>query len=204
MQEDNINFEEIGKKETENAERSQTLFKQPVRGRFRNLYEELKVKCAPENFMNPYDPEKVSKANNLYSVVLATDAKDVEKLKQLRLRAMENLGIRFSTEGLFEKLTMACNPKNFTGETYDKRLLELANRLYQKVLKDADNILALEEIEKEAKELIETFNSHKDESGTTGGDDNKNGDLQFNIIAIILILIGTINAIVMVLLSKYR
>ena len=27
MQEDNINFEEIGKKETENAERSQTLFK---------------------------------------------------------------------------------------------------------------------------------------------------------------------------------
>ena len=192
MQEDNINFEEIGKKETENAERSQTLFKQPVRGRFRNLYEELKVKCAPENFMNPYDPEKVSKANNLYSVVLATDAKDVEKLKQLRLRAMENLGIQFSTEGLFEKLTMACNPKNFTGETYDKRLLELANRLYQKVLKDADNILALEEIEKEAKELIETFNSHKDESGTTGEDDNKSEILNYLVLAIIGILIALI------------
>jgi len=192
MQEDNINFEEIGKKETENTERSQTLFKQPVRGRFRNLYEELKVKCAPENFMNPYDPEKVSKANNLYSVVLATDAKDVEKLKQLRLRAMENLGIQFSTEGLFEKLTMACNPKNFTGETYDKRLLELANRIYQKVLKDADNILALEEIEKEAKELIETFNSHKDESGTTGGDDNKSEILNYLVLAIIGILIALI------------
>lgn len=192
MQEDNINFEEIGKKETENAERSQTLFKQPVHGRFRNLYEELKVKCAPENFMNPYDPEKVSKANNLYSVVLATDAQDVEKLKQLRLRAMENLGIRFSTEGLFEKLTIACNPKNFTGETYDKRLLELANRIYQKVLKDADNILALEEIEKEAKELIETFNSHKDESGTTGGDDNKSEILNYLVLAIIGILIALI------------
>lgn len=96
MQEENINFEEIGKDETAHVEQSSSLFKQPIRGRFQSLYEELKARCAPENFMNPYEPEKVSRANELYSDVLATNAQDEEKLKELRLRAIEELGIKFS------------------------------------------------------------------------------------------------------------
>ena len=93
MQEDNISFEEIGKDETAHAEQFQALFKQPVRGRYQDLHAELKARCAPENFMNPYEPEKVSKANELYSEVLSTDAQAEEQLKQLRLRAIEELGI---------------------------------------------------------------------------------------------------------------
>ena len=94
--------------------------------------------------MNPYEPEKVSKANELYSEVLTTNAQDDGKLKELRLRAREELGVKFSTELLYEKLTAACNPKNFTGEAYNKERLELANRLYQAVLMNADNVFALE------------------------------------------------------------
>jgi len=157
MQEDNISFEEIGKEETVHAEQSQALFKQPIRGRYQGLHEELKARCAPENFMNPYEPEKVSKANELYSEVLHTDAQADEQLKQLRLRAIEELGIKFSTEELFDRLSTACNPKNFTGDAYNKERLELANRLYQTVLMNADNVLALEDIEGEAKELIEAY-----------------------------------------------
>ena len=78
----------------------------------------------------------------------------------LRLRAIEELGIKFSTELLYEKLTAACNPKNFTGEAYNKERLELANRLYQEVLMNADNVFALEGIEEEAKELMNNMTAN--------------------------------------------
>ena len=160
MQEDNINFEEIGKNEAAHAEQSSALFKQPIRGLFPNLHTELKVRCDPQNFMQPYEPEKVSRANKLYSEILSIDKNDDEKLKLLRLRAMEELGIKFSTEQLFEKLIAACNPKNFTGDSYNKERLELANGLYQQILMNADDIFVLEEIEEKAKELLDTYNPH--------------------------------------------
>ena len=157
MQEDNINFEEIGKNEAAHAEQSSALFKQPIRGLFPNLHTELKVRCDPQNFMEPYEPEKVSRANKLYSEILSIDVDDDEKLKMLRLRAMEELGIKFSTEMLYKELTTACDPRIFTGNNYDKERLELANRLYQQVLMNADDIFALEEIEGKAGDLIKEY-----------------------------------------------
>jgi hypothetical protein len=166
MQEKNISFEEIGKDETARAEQSSSLFKQPIRGSFQSLYEELKARCAPENFMNPYEPVKVSKANELYSEVLKTDVYDDRKQKELRLRAIEELGVKFSTELLYEKLTKACNPKNYTGEAYNKERLELANKLYQAVMMNADNVFALEDIEEKAKKLIQKFEEKTNKQNT--------------------------------------
>lgn len=160
-QEDNIFFEEIGKEKTVHAEQLKTIFKQPISGNYTSLHAELKKKCAPQNFMAPYDPEMVDKANVLYSEILATTPQEIEQLKQLRFRAIEELNIKFSTEGLYNRLKNACNPRNFTGESYNKERLELANRLYQKVLENADNVLELEEIEEQAKELIEEWEKRK-------------------------------------------
>ena len=189
MQEDNINFEEIGKDETAHAEQSSALFKQPIRGHYDSLHEELKARCAPENFMNPYEPEKVSRANKLYSEILSIDKNDDEKLKLLRLRAMEELGIKFSTEQLYEKLTAACNPKNFTGDSYNEERLELANGLYQQILMNADDIFALEEIEDKAGDLIKDY---KSETQTQPKDDSNKEEwllsIWFSIIFIIIIL----------------
>jgi hypothetical protein len=193
MQEDNISFEEIGKEETVHAEQSQALFKQPIRGRYQGLHAELKARCAPENFMNPYEPEKVSKANELYSEVLHTDAQADEQLKRLRLRAIEELGIKFSTEELFDRLSAACNPKNFTGDAYNKERLELANRLYQTVLMNADNVLALEDIEGEAKELVEAYKSHHS-SGSGTHDNAQDNDTW------IVLLIAILFAFILLLL----
>ena len=159
MQEENIRFEEIGKDDTAHAEQPSALFKQPIRGVYKNLHAELKARCAPENFMNPYEPDKVSMANELYSQVLSANEDDDATLKALRLKAMEQLGVRFSTEQLFKKLTDACNPKNFTGDAYNKERLELANGLYQQILANADNIFMLEEIEIDAKEFITFFSN---------------------------------------------
>lgn len=189
MQEDNINFEEIGKDETAHAEQSSAVFKQPIRGHYDSLHEELKARCAPENFMNPYEPEKVSRANKLYSEILSIGKNDNEKLKLLRLRAMEELGIKFSTEQLFEKLTAACNPKNFTGDSYNEERLELANGLYQQILMNADDIFALEEIEDKAGDLIKDY---KSETQTQPKDDSNKEEwllsILFSIIFIIIIL----------------
>lgn len=194
MQEENINFEEIGKDETAHAEQSSALFKQPIRGRYESLHEELKARCAPENFMNPYEPEKVSRANKLYSEILTLDKNDDEKLKLLRLRAMEELGIKFSTEQLFENLTAACNPKNFTGGSYNKERLELANGLYQQILMNADDIFALEEIEDKAGDLIKEY---KRETQTQTNDDSNEEWLLFIVFSIIFILVIILLSIVL-------
>jgi hypothetical protein len=189
MQEENINFEEIGKDETAHAEQSSAVFKQPIRGHYDSLHEELKARCAPENFMNPYEPEKVSRANKLYSEILSIGKNDNEKLKLLRLRAMEELDIKFSTEQLYEKLTAACNPKNFTGDSYNEERLELANGLYQQILMNADDIFALEEIEDKAGDLIKDY---KSETQTQPKDDSNKEEwllsIWFSIIFIIIIL----------------
>lgn len=186
MQEDYINFEEISKDKTAHADQSLPLFKQPIRGRYESLHAELKAKCAPQNFMNPYEPEKVSRANELYAEVLATNAQADGKLKSLRLRAIEELGVKFSTEQLYEKLTAACNPKNFTGESYNKERLELANNLYQQILMNADNIFALEEIEGEARELIFAHaNTPKPESGLTPQDIKENWHLYWGFVIVV-------------------
>ena len=194
MQEDNINFEEIGKDETAHAEQSSAVFKQPIRGHYDSLHEELKARCAPENFMNPYEPEKVSRANKLYSEILSIGKNDNEKLKLLRLRAMEELGIKFSTEHLYEKLTAACNPKNFTGDSYNEERLELANGLYQQILMNADDIFALEEIEDKAGDLIKEY---KNETQTQPKDDSNKEEwllsIWFYIIIIFIIILYLIS-----------
>ena len=197
MQEDNISFEEIGKDETAHAEQAQALFKQPVRGRYQDLHAELKARCAPENFMNPYEPEKVSKANELYSEVLSTDAQAEEQLKQLRLRAIEELGIKFSTEELFTKLSAACNPKNFTGDSYNKERLEQANKLYQAVLMNADHVLALEDIEGEAKELIEAYKPHHGGYGTLDNTKGIEEEISYEQLKALLIFFAIIMVIIL-------
>ena len=206
MQEENISFEEIGKDETARAEQSSSLFKQPIQGCYLNLHEELKARCAPENFMNPYEPEKVSKANELYSEVLTTNAQDDGKLKELRLQAMEELGVKFSTELLYEKLTAACNPKNFTGEAYNKERLELANRLYQAVLMNADHVLALEDIEGEAKELIEAYKPHDGGYGTLDNTKGSEEEISYEQLRALLIFFAITMAIILscMLIAKYH
>ena len=197
-----MTFEEIGKEKTAHVGQSSDVFKQPIPGRYHSLYKELKVRCAPENFMDPYEPEKVSKANELYSEVLATDAHDDGKLKRLRSRAMEELGVQFSTELLYEKLSAVCNPKNFTGDAYDKERLKLANRLYQAVLKNADNVVALEEIEDVALEQLEPFVAPPTPNGSGTVYGMPHLAIQ-TICVVILILVLLISIIFSVLINPY-
>ena len=101
--------------------------------------------------MDPYNFRKIKIANELYSLVLLCHDSDEEKLKSLRKRASEELSIKFSTISLFNQLCCCCNPKKFM-DPYDAIQIDVANDLYYKIKKAADDIATLENIQKEALE----------------------------------------------------
>ena len=112
------------------------------------LLHELKKKCFPKNFMEPYDFEKVEIANELYPL-LSSDNLSTEEVFNLRDRAINELGVTIDTDVIFEELSAICNPKNFM-EPYDAKKVSIANRLYRRVIENKSNIVELERIREEA------------------------------------------------------
>lgn len=117
------------------------------------LLDELKEKCNPANFMNPYNKEKVEKANLLYPEILICTLENIELQKTLRTQAISELGIIFYSSKLFNELKNKCNPQLFMSP-YNSEKVSIANRLYDSVLQNEQNIEMLEEIKKEADEFL--------------------------------------------------
>ncbi len=150
--EEYYSFEEVGKDATLKANKAEPSFNAPIRGAYPSLYDELIDKCNPTLFMRPYYPQKVYIANEIYSKLLKNRG-NTDVLYSLRLRAMADLGIKLSTEHLYYELLSVCNPENFVNESYNKSYLELANKMYQAVLRNADDRIALEKIKRQSKIL---------------------------------------------------
>ena len=98
--------------------------------------------------MNPYDAEKVGVANSIFSR-LEENKDNVGKLIQLRNQAILKLGISFSASTMFECLSKIYNPSKFMGKNYDAEKLLAANKIYDKILQNKDNIIELEKIAKD-------------------------------------------------------
>ena len=68
MQDDNIQFDEMpdwgGMFSSQHRQEPIVEEKE-----YSSLYEELKDKCSPKKFMNPYDAERVSISNQLYQKI---------------------------------------------------------------------------------------------------------------------------------------
>ncbi len=113
------------------------------------MREELLEKCNPKNYSGSfnYNYEKVNIANELYAEILGTDilSNDFHKLVSIRKRAEGGLGIKISTEGLYNYLLEQTNPERFLNP-YNKELVSLANELHQQTLLNADKIEELEKI----------------------------------------------------------
>ncbi|MBQ9884306.1 MAG: hypothetical protein IJM43_07635 [Bacteroidaceae bacterium] len=129
--------------------KKQSAYPQPLEGSYANLFEELQYKCNPQRFMVPYDHEKVSIANKLYGKVLENKT-DEDILRVLRAEAMEKLGLKFSTLNLYNNLLKKANPDNFM-TPYDGKKVSIANKYYHEIMKHADDIVALEDIENQMK-----------------------------------------------------
>lgn len=192
MDEDNIIFVPVDTAKDSipyaRIKKPETSVKQPIPGWYSDVFHELVDKCDPENFMNPYDPVKVGKANELYALILANE-NNKEELLNLRLRAIKELGIKISTQRLYDELLVVCNPKQFTGAAYNEVLLALANQVYPSIRQNADNIFALESIRKQVEELYVWHVKEKEKAEKKDKQYIKNGTIWILLFSALLILL---------------
>ena len=153
VEEDNIQWEEISKVMSRGKEASEPTAKvkpsrpSPVPKTYPSLYEELLDKCDPKNFMEPYDQAKVEKAIRVYGDLQKADKKDTNRLREIRDRAMQDLGITVSTDSLYKELIGYCDSRNFRKDgDFPTEVLLVANQFYAQVLANKHDIHALEKL----------------------------------------------------------
>lgn len=129
---------------------------------YESLYEELLEKCNPNNFMQPYDKEKVDTANTIFAELRSNPYATDYELKEVRQKAVQKLGIHISTQRILDYLMKYCDPQRYTDrDPYDAELVFQANALYSQILDNKDDIFELEKIEILAKPLINSENERK-------------------------------------------
>ena len=115
-------------------------------------YEKLIRLSHPKNFMNPYDKEKVEKANLIYKEVETVDKNNTEAVNVLILRCIDELGITFIDKTQLSELKKFVSPKRFM-KPYDAQKIQLANQLFSKLNSDNLSYMDFKEICEKAKEL---------------------------------------------------
>jgi len=118
-----------------------------------SIYDKLADLCNPAKFMNPYDKEKVEKANSIYEQLMKTSSYDIKTLKKLRQQAIDELNLNFINVEYLQDLKSKCNPKRYL-QPYDAEKVRVANEIYKSLIDNETNIQVLEEIETEIKEKL--------------------------------------------------
>ena len=175
------------------------------------LLNELLDKCNPQNFMNPYNYEKVKIANELYPLLQKCDGNDNDELVEIRKEAISKLGIILSTSTIFEELCKTCNPQQFMNP-YNPDKVAKANELYSRVLQNKTDIDALENIRDEARVLFDNAQQQSQQENDPPSqtsiykDNNDNSQVdtqQENEHLLVLFVILVIVIIVAVVLKNY-
>lgn len=131
---------------------------------YNSLFDELREKCNPSNFLASFDKDKMLIANELFNKILNTTCQKDSDLIDLRNEASEKLGIHFSTRRKVEELLKYLNPKLYTDRRpYDKNLVEQSIYFYDKIIQNQNDIIRLEDIEKEAADFILARKNEKQE-----------------------------------------
>lgn len=112
---------------------------------YSSLYKELTEKCNPSNLLQPYNANKVEASIAIY-FQLEKNKDNINELIKLRNRAIKELGVKFSSQDLFEKLSQVFNPSNFMDKNYDDVKLCAANKIYTQIQEYKDDIIELEKI----------------------------------------------------------
>lgn len=149
MNAEEIYFEEIRPVNSTNRQgwdfpKESRIYPKPIPGKYRSLYTEMKIKCNPNNWMEPYNYEKVALSTELMCQIEANKCDD-KKLIELRQMAVKELGIRISTAALYEELIYKLDPRKYSENV---KHMQIVNRFYHQVLLNADKIEKLENIQR--------------------------------------------------------
>ncbi len=163
------------------------LDNQYIRDYYKSLYDELKEKCNPKHFVDPYDAEKVRISNQIYSQ-LENYTNSLPNLTHFRNIAVEKLGVHFSASKLYEYLSDKYDPKKFVGEHYDAEKLNIANEIYSKVQQNCDSVIELEKIAREYK-ILPGEDSGLDKNNQQTGNNDVMSSTEATVIIILLLCI---------------
>ena len=130
---------------------SKPQYPNPIASQYKSLYDELLAKCDFTNFSG--DEEMATKANKIYGQLRRLQDKNSTELISIRNEAIEELRITISTEEKYNYLTKYCNPSLFKNP-YNEEMVNKAIHFESRIKQNADNIIELEQIEKDAKEFI--------------------------------------------------
>ena len=107
------------------------------------------LRCSnPQNFIKPYDEQKINAANDIYARLLNIAPNDETSLKELRKEISDKLDVNFVNSDLLNEMQRKCNPKNFMNP-YNEEKIRIANLLYGKLVNGNLTIDELEDIQKE-------------------------------------------------------
>lgn len=121
-----------------------------------SLLEELEEKCNPELFLNAgYDRKRFEVVNSIYGELKQRGVAKDEELTDLRNRAIDELGIHFSTKKKYDYLLKYFDPKIYIAmQPYDAARVAQAEQYYNRLNEDRRDIRALEQLEQEAQAFI--------------------------------------------------
>ena len=136
---------------------SQNGPKAVVEKEYDSLYDEIADKCHPNRFLNNgYDKGVFSAANSIYYELMQRKGWPDEQLKDLRNRAIFELGIHFSAKKQYDYLSVFFDPRIYTKmDPYPFDRVEMAKQYYDCLNDYRDDIVALEQLEKDAEPFIE-------------------------------------------------
>lgn len=123
---------------------------------YSSLKDELLVKCNPENFLTPYNKEKVVKANEIFKELKENLEQTDDELIVLRNRAINELKIPFDTTNTYAYVIEHSNPKKFL-DPYNPQKLIIANEIYSQALQNKENIDTLEQLIKRIKNELDNI-----------------------------------------------
>lgn len=107
---------------------------------------QLKEKCNPKYYIDKNDYSKLRIATEIYSeLVSAKEPLDKRKIRLLRVRANEQLGVMFSSEYAYNILNKVFNPNNFVDENFDADKLLACTKAHKYILENREDLRKLEQ-----------------------------------------------------------
>lgn len=115
------------------------------------ILQDIILKTAPDNFMEPYDAQKVDMAHCINLKAYQTDIKNPLEVLTLIEEAIHDLGCYFSSESVYKYLLSIYKPTNNTKNFNEYN--DLCKKLYLAKDSIADLIILVEEETNKEQEL---------------------------------------------------